>query len=123
MLFPSMIRFKPMTSDNLLEGVLTAANVQRILCLLELPSFFHRLWRFEYFAAVRYSFTGDCTCESPYSSWSSCGSFACIDPSAICVDDDSVTADMVDLGCGTGIGDGYCNMNNNIPECGGCSLS
>ncbi|CAM9523651.1 unnamed protein product [Scytosiphon promiscuus] len=43
--------------------------------------------------------------------------FACVDPSAPCVDDDSVTVDMIDE-CQAGqIGDGWCDDNNNKEEC------
>lgn len=46
------------------------------------------------------------------------GGFACIDPDASCVDDDIVTAEMLDL-CDAGqIGNGYCDDSNNNPECG-----
>ena len=44
-----------------------------------------------------------CTCEVDTSSsefsdgrWSGCNEFACIDPAAPCVDDDSITVDMLD---------------------------
>eukprot|EP00752_Nemacystus_decipiens_P018362 g16473.t1 len=43
--------------------------------------------------------------------------FACIDPLAPCADDDSVTVDMIDICDTVSIGDGYCEENNNIPEC------
>ncbi|CAN0530784.1 unnamed protein product, partial [Ectocarpus sp. 12 AP-2014] len=43
----------------------------------------------------------------------------CIDPSAPCVNDDDVTVDMVE-NCGyvSGIGNGWCDRNNNKEECG-----
>lgn len=45
--------------------------------------------------------------------------FACVDPSAPCVDDDSVTVDMLEkCDWAPGIGDGYCSAENNTPECG-----
>lgn len=45
--------------------------------------------------------------------------FACIDPSAACVDDDDITADLLEV-CNPahGIGNGRCEMSNNIEECG-----
>ncbi|CAM9387680.1 unnamed protein product, partial [Hapterophycus canaliculatus] len=43
--------------------------------------------------------------------------FACVDPSAPCVDDDSVTIDMIDNCFAGGIGNGYCDDSNNKPEC------
>ncbi|CAM9891772.1 unnamed protein product, partial [Pylaiella littoralis] len=65
----------------------------------------------------------ECTCDPTKNFWDddgACGRwslFACIDPAAECVDDDSVTADMIDI-CSTGnIGDGYCSPSNNSPEC------
>lgn len=75
----------------------------------------------------------ECTCDPTKNFWDddgACGRwslFACIDPAAECVDDDSVTADMIDI-CSTGnIGDGYCSPSNNSPECGmsyhACQLS
>ncbi|CAM9566209.1 unnamed protein product, partial [Ectocarpus sp. 4 AP-2014] len=44
---------------------------------------------------------------------------ACIDPDASCVDDDDVTAEMVE-NCQwvNDIGDGYCDDGNNKAECG-----
>ncbi|CAM9940368.1 unnamed protein product, partial [Ectocarpus sp. 12 AP-2014] len=44
---------------------------------------------------------------------------ACIDPDASCVDDDDVTAEMVE-NCEwvNDIGDGYCDDGNNKAECG-----
>ncbi|CAN0426585.1 unnamed protein product, partial [Ectocarpus sp. 12 AP-2014] len=47
-----------------------------------------------------------------------CRSFACVDPNAPCVDDDSVTIDMIEnCNWSTGIGDGYCSEDLNTPEC------
>lgn len=48
-----------------------------------------------------------------------CQSFACIDPAAPCVDDDSITVDMFES-CNypKGIGNGWCDEGNNIEECG-----
>ncbi|CAB1110125.1 unnamed protein product [Ectocarpus sp. CCAP 1310/34] len=48
-----------------------------------------------------------------------CRNFACVDPNAPCVDDDSVTVDMIE-NCrwSTDIGDGYCSEDLNTPECG-----
>eukprot|EP00752_Nemacystus_decipiens_P018348 g16460.t1 len=44
--------------------------------------------------------------------------FACIDPEAPCMDDDGVTADMLeDCGSPILIGNGRCNEDNNLPEC------
>ncbi|CAM9907104.1 unnamed protein product [Pylaiella littoralis] len=62
-----------------------------------------------------------CTCTAPENSWDddySCARFACIDPGATCVDDDDVTADMVE-NCGYvfGLGNGYCDQDNNKAEC------
>ncbi|CAN0440595.1 unnamed protein product, partial [Pylaiella littoralis] len=63
-----------------------------------------------------------CTCEAADNSWDddySCSEFACIDPAATCVDDDDITAEMVE-NCGyvTGLGNGYCDQDNNKAECG-----
>eukprot|EP00903_Cladosiphon_okamuranus_P005790 g5737.t1 len=62
----------------------------------------------------------ECTCESPVDADDDyiCTEFACVDPEASCVDDDSITIDMLDA-CDwvTGIGNGWCNIGNNIPEC------
>ncbi|CAN0436247.1 unnamed protein product [Pylaiella littoralis] len=51
--------------------------------------------------------------------YSQCNDFACIDPDAACVNDDDITADMIE-NCGwvTDLGDGYCNRNTNKEECG-----
>eukprot|EP00752_Nemacystus_decipiens_P017790 g15950.t1 len=55
-----------------------------------------------------------CTCDSPFG----CQSFACVDPSAPCVDDDDITAYMIDDCPSTlSIGNGFCDEVNNIPEC------
>ncbi|CAM9139733.1 unnamed protein product, partial [Ectocarpus sp. 12 AP-2014] len=66
----------------------------------------------------------ECTCVSRRDDeeWacSSDGSgFACIDPTAPCVDDDDITIDMVEI-CGyvRGLGDGWCNEENNNEACG-----
>ncbi|CAN0252631.1 unnamed protein product, partial [Ectocarpus sp. 12 AP-2014] len=69
----------------------------------------------------------ECTCEyeSPYD-WDDdwdynyhCMEFACIDPNAACVSDDDITVDMFE-NCGyvSGIGNGWCDRNNNKEECG-----
>eukprot|EP00903_Cladosiphon_okamuranus_P008223 g7916.t1 len=44
--------------------------------------------------------------------------FACVDPSAPCVNDDDITVDMLE-NCNwvMGIGNGYCDMEMNTPEC------
>lgn len=44
--------------------------------------------------------------------------FACVDPSAPCVDDDSVTVDMIDNCYAGAIGDGWCDDGNNKEVCG-----
>ncbi|CAN0447665.1 unnamed protein product [Ectocarpus sp. 12 AP-2014] len=50
--------------------------------------------------------------------WACRDQFACIDPNAPCVDDDSVTVDMLEnCGWAPGIGDGYCSEDLNTPEC------
>lgn len=49
---------------------------------------------------------------------SSCTEFACIDPAAECVDDDSVTVGMIDICNGGNIGNGDCDESNNNAECG-----
>ncbi|CAN0418816.1 unnamed protein product, partial [Ectocarpus fasciculatus] len=36
----------------------------------------------------------ECTCQSPEDNDWDCRDFACIDPNAACVDDDSITVDM-----------------------------
>ncbi|CAN0011433.1 unnamed protein product [Ectocarpus sp. 13 AM-2016] len=65
-----------------------------------------------------------CTCQTQsdddYYYWGcDLDYMACIDPDASCVDDDDVTAEMVEncewVG---GIGDGYCDDGNNKAECG-----
>eukprot|EP00903_Cladosiphon_okamuranus_P005789 g5736.t1 len=44
--------------------------------------------------------------------------YACIDPAAPCVDDDDVTVDMFEkCNSPSGIGNGWCDIGNNIPEC------
>eukprot|EP00903_Cladosiphon_okamuranus_P014618 g13556.t1 len=62
-----------------------------------------------------------CTCDPTNADddqgcgrWSN---FACIDPLAPCVDDDSVTVDMIDICDAGSIGNGYCDDYNNTPEC------
>ncbi|CAM9104677.1 unnamed protein product, partial [Hapterophycus canaliculatus] len=69
---------------------------------------------------------GDCCeCTCPFEPTedggdnSLCGfpRYACVDPSAPCVDDDSVTIDMIELCDVANMGDGYCQNDNNIPEC------
>lgn len=46
--------------------------------------------------------------------------FACIDPDAACVNDDLVIENCGDL---LGIGDGYCDRENNSDECGKSRIS
>eukprot|EP00903_Cladosiphon_okamuranus_P014053 g13063.t1 len=60
----------------------------------------------------------ECTCASDDDYWGCSTGFACIDPHAECVDDDDITAEMVE-NCGyvEGIGDGYCNIDNNNELC------
>lgn len=67
----------------------------------------------------------ECTCEVPedndepnYDGTVECGTFACIDPAAPCVDDDSVTVDMLYFCNAKQMGDGFCDISNNIAECG-----
>eukprot|EP00903_Cladosiphon_okamuranus_P005791 g5738.t1 len=44
--------------------------------------------------------------------------YACVDPEAPCVDDDSVTVDMLEhCHWPSGIGNGWCDIGNNTPEC------
>ncbi|CAM9523721.1 unnamed protein product [Scytosiphon promiscuus] len=66
----------------------------------------------------------ECTCVPDTDStsetrWQGCKEFACIDPDATCVNDDDITVDMYE-NCGfvSGIGNGYCDQDNNIEECG-----
>ncbi|CAM9132154.1 unnamed protein product [Ectocarpus sp. 13 AM-2016] len=61
----------------------------------------------------------ECTCKSHQDdNWACRDQFACIDPNAPCVDDDSVTVDMLEnCGWAPGIGDGYCSEDLNTPEC------
>eukprot|EP00903_Cladosiphon_okamuranus_P014617 g13555.t1 len=59
-----------------------------------------------------------CTCvDRPNEECGRRSNFACIDPMAPCVDDDSVTVDMIDICDTRSMGDGYCNNDNNIAEC------
>ncbi|CAM9919789.1 unnamed protein product, partial [Ectocarpus sp. 6 AP-2014] len=62
---------------------------------------------------------GDCCSCTCVDEEFECGNngFACIDPSAECVDDDSVTVDMVENCDSRGIGDGQCDLDNNKEEC------
>ena len=55
-----------------------------------------------------------CTCDSPFG----CFDFACVDPSAECVNDDDVTVDIFD-NCPFifSVGNGFCDPDINIPEC------
>lgn len=62
---------------------------------------------------------GECTCTGNPDddrSWI-CRDFACVDPSAPCVDDDSITIEMADNCRVRGIGDGYCDIDNNNEIC------
>ena len=56
----------------------------------------------------------ECTCEG------SCPSFACIDPSAPCVDDDDVTANFDDTCFTVLLSDAFCDQMNIRPECSEC---
>lgn len=62
-----------------------------------------------------------CTCnpENYLYGDDGCTDFACVDPEAECVDDDDVTAVLVES-CGYffGFQDGYCHPSNNNPGCG-----
>ncbi len=64
---------------------------------------------------------GDC-CECTCNESGNCSgynNFACIDPEAPCVDDDSFTVDMMEnCGSPSGFGDGWCQEENNTEECG-----
>eukprot|EP00903_Cladosiphon_okamuranus_P014629 g13565.t1 len=62
----------------------------------------------------------ECTCQFDGDSGNSnrCEEFYCIDPEAECVDDDDITVDMIDECYVFGIGDGYCNVENNNELCG-----
>lgn len=67
---------------------------------------------------MRSSSAGECTCVSTAYSSSCTDNFACIDPSAPCVDDDSITSDFVQAGCiPSYIQDGYCDVDNNKAAC------
>lgn len=70
-----------------------------------------------------------CTCVAPAdddrNTWyadddyTACGNgFACIDPEAECVDDDDITTGVLANCDSVSVGDGYCNVENNVPECG-----
>ncbi|CBJ33705.1 conserved unknown protein [Ectocarpus siliculosus] len=66
----------------------------------------------------------ECTCEVPTDDdWDNdlyvaCGEgFACIDPSAPCVNDDDITVDVDESCDAVGMGDGYCDMDNNNAAC------
>lgn len=71
----------------------------------------------------------ECTCVSTDSFTcgdESHGGYACIDPSAACVDDDDVTTNPGDYSSTTVSGcipafksDGDCDQTNNIEDCGG----
>lgn len=45
------------------------------------------------------------------------GSFACVDPSAPCANDDDITIDLFDDCDTVDMSDAYCNNGNNRPEC------
>lgn len=67
-----------------------------------------------------------CTCNAPDSDddWrcSDDATYACIDPAAPCVEDDDITAEMVEhCGYPGSIGNGWCDQHNNKPECGECA--
>lgn len=57
------------------------------------------------------------TCQHEYYTCGSAG-FAYIDPSASCVGDDDITADMVEKPGLRYLGDGRCHQENNREECG-----
>ncbi|CAM9751140.1 unnamed protein product [Ectocarpus fasciculatus] len=69
----------------------------------------------------------ECTCDPSGYPWYDTGvgcrtgmysgGFSCIDPDAPCVDDDIITAEMLDLCAASQIGNGYCDDTNNNPEC------
>ncbi|CAB1110126.1 unnamed protein product [Ectocarpus sp. CCAP 1310/34] len=46
--------------------------------------------------------------------------FACIDPDAPCVDDDDITIEMAQICATLGLGDGWCDQDNNNEICGRC---
>lgn len=68
----------------------------------------------------------ECTCENTLSYTCGDSVYACIDPSATCVDDDDVeTFTYINPGyttefsCNTGwLSDGLCDLINNIEDCG-----
>lgn len=60
----------------------------------------------------------ECTCEGE-----PCESFACIDPSAPCVDDDDITANFDDTCDTVSQSDAYCDQHNNRPECSECGIA
>lgn len=61
----------------------------------------------------------ECTCDDSDGNCSRYSNFACIDPEAPCVDDDSFTADMIEnCGSPSNFGDGWCHEENNTEECG-----
>ncbi|CAM9376319.1 unnamed protein product, partial [Ectocarpus sp. 12 AP-2014] len=59
----------------------------------------------------------ECTCVVDWSAEFGCTEFACIDPTAPCVDDDDVTADALENCMIEYLGDGYCDTYNNIEIC------
>ncbi|CAN0376865.1 unnamed protein product [Pylaiella littoralis] len=65
--------------------------------------------------------SGDCcSCTCVDTEYYTCGGsgFACIDPNATCMDDDDITVDMLEnCGWALGIGNGYCDQDNNKAEC------
>ncbi|CAM9986910.1 unnamed protein product [Ectocarpus sp. 6 AP-2014] len=61
----------------------------------------------------------ECTCVPNGNSANCVGGFQCVDPAALCVNDDDITVDLVE-NCGGDvgiIGDGFCDEENNIAEC------
>lgn len=70
----------------------------------------------------------ECTCEvGPFADdeydgrYSGCKEFQCIDPSADCVNDDDITVNMLeDCEWIAGVGNGYCDIDMNTPECSEC---
>ncbi|CAM9269075.1 unnamed protein product [Pylaiella littoralis] len=59
----------------------------------------------------------ECTCIARADDEYGCEGFACIDPDAACVDDDLVTVDMIGICDAENIGNGFCDSENNSPEC------
>lgn len=84
---------------------------------------FSRVSAEDVFTLALFSYsTGECTCDSCQDDgfhWFG-REFACVDPSATCVDDDDITIEMIGACFVRVIGDGYCDSDNNNAICGEC---